>query len=134
MSHSSYSSLQLSSAVGLVGYLSYRNGQKAVNDLVHQLSSEVSERIDQHLDTYLALPHQLNALTLDAIATGRLNLHDFKSTGRHLWQQIQVFKNISYFGFNLANGDGVGTGRWITGLDIVLYEQSAATQRRATRQ
>ncbi|MGB8689743.1 MAG: hypothetical protein WCD53_20730 [Microcoleus sp.] len=33
--------LQIVGAVGLVGYLSFRNGQKAVNNLASQLMSEV---------------------------------------------------------------------------------------------
>lgn len=48
--------LQIFAAVGLTGYLSFRNGQKVINDLANRLSSEVSDRIDQHLDTYLATP------------------------------------------------------------------------------
>ena len=45
--------LQVSAAVGLIGYLSVRNGQQAVNDLASQLRGEVSDRIHQHLDSYL---------------------------------------------------------------------------------
>jgi len=33
--------LEIVGAVGLVGYLSFRNGQKAVNNLASQLMSEV---------------------------------------------------------------------------------------------
>ncbi|MFH7027385.1 MAG: hypothetical protein ACHBN1_18775 [Heteroscytonema crispum UTEX LB 1556] len=44
--------LQIFAAVGLTGYISLRNGQKAVNDLASQLRSEVNSRIDQHLDAY----------------------------------------------------------------------------------
>lgn len=47
--------VQIFAAVGLVGYLSFRNGQKAVNDLVQQLCNEVESRIDQQLDSYLTL-------------------------------------------------------------------------------
>lgn len=44
--------LQLFAAVGLVGYLSFRNGQKAVNDLASQLRSEISQRIQENVHTY----------------------------------------------------------------------------------
>jgi len=46
--------IQIFAAVGLVGYLSFRNGEKAVNDLANQLMKKVNELVDQHLDTYLA--------------------------------------------------------------------------------
>jgi hypothetical protein len=45
--------LQIFAAVGLTGYLSLRNGQKAVNDLASQLRNQVSDRVAQHLNSYL---------------------------------------------------------------------------------
>jgi hypothetical protein len=54
--------LQIFAAVTLVGYLSFRNGQKAVNDLAKQLIEKSSEQVKDHLDNYLALPHQVNQL------------------------------------------------------------------------
>ncbi|MEL6815681.1 MAG: hypothetical protein AAFP03_12820, partial [Cyanobacteria bacterium J06598_3] len=43
--------LQIVGAAGLVGYLSVRNGQQAVETLVSKLQSEASDRIDQHLNS-----------------------------------------------------------------------------------
>lgn len=48
--------LQIVTAVSLVGYLSFRNGQKAIDDLAHQLMGELSDRIQLQLDTYLKTP------------------------------------------------------------------------------
>ena len=78
--------VQIFAAVGLVGYLSFRNGQKAINDLATQLQTEVSDRVRQHLDTYLATPHQINQINLDAIELELLNLQDLQSTGRYFWK------------------------------------------------
>ena len=36
--------LQIVGAVGLVGYLSWRNGQQAVNDVASKLRREISDR------------------------------------------------------------------------------------------
>ncbi len=44
--------LQIFAAVGLTGYLSLRNGQKAFNDLASQLRNQVSDRVAQHLNSY----------------------------------------------------------------------------------
>ncbi len=41
--------LQVAIAVGITGWLSLRNGQKAVNDLAAQLQGEVSARIQPGL-------------------------------------------------------------------------------------
>lgn len=51
--------LQIFAAVGLTAYLSLRNRQKTVNQLASQLRTEVSDRISQQLDHYLAIPYQI---------------------------------------------------------------------------
>ena len=38
--------LQTSITVGLVGYLSFKNGQQTVNNLAHELMIQASDRID----------------------------------------------------------------------------------------
>ncbi|NDJ25434.1 response regulator [Nostoc sp. B(2019)] len=117
--------LQIFTAVGLVGYLSFKNGQKAVNDLANQLMSKTGSLVDEHLDTYLATPHQINQINIDAIEQGLLNLQDLQSTGRYFWKQAQVFKNVSYIGYNLQTYQGAGAGRWLAGQGVVISEDSA---------
>ena len=48
--------LQIVAAVGLVGYLSFRSGHRAINDLANQLQKEVNNRVNHHLETYLKMP------------------------------------------------------------------------------
>ncbi|MGD1861372.1 MAG: hypothetical protein ACFB0E_15560 [Leptolyngbyaceae cyanobacterium] len=67
--------VQIFAAVGLVGYLSFRNGQQAVNNLANQLIDSATKRIDDQLDAYLNLPQQLSELTAEAIAMGQLDLN-----------------------------------------------------------
>ncbi len=102
--------LQIFAAVGLTGYLSFRNGQKVVNNLATKLQSEVSDRIDAHLDTYLATPNQINRINLDAIELGLLKLNDFQVTGRYFWKQMQVF-DVGYISFGNKNGEFIGVER-----------------------
>ncbi|MBO1351539.1 MAG: hypothetical protein EBE86_031125 [Hormoscilla sp. GUM202] len=45
--------VQIFAAVGIVGYLSFKNGQKAVKNLAYQLMEEVSDRIENHVQEYL---------------------------------------------------------------------------------
>ncbi|MFB2772810.1 EAL domain-containing protein [Pelatocladus sp. BLCC-F211] len=114
--------LQVVAATSLVGYLSFRNGQKAVNDLALQLSNEVSNRVDQHLDTYLSTPHQILQFDLDAIAQGRLNLQDLENSGRFFWKQVKIYKGVSYAGYGLSTGQEAGAGRWLSGYDVLITE------------
>jgi hypothetical protein len=45
--------LQIVGTVGLIGYLSFKNGQKAINNLANQLMQEIGERLEENLDNYL---------------------------------------------------------------------------------
>ncbi|MFG6102253.1 ATP-binding protein [Leptothoe sp. EHU-05/26/07-4] len=118
--------LQIFSAVGLVGYLSFRNSQKAVNSLVLRLSNEISGRVDQHLDSYLSRPHELGAITVDELQTGVLDIKNFELTGRNLWQRAQTYPDINFIGYYLESGEGVGAGRWLAGQGVTIVEHSLA--------
>ncbi|MEH2355117.1 response regulator [Nostoc sp.] len=102
--------LQICGAVGLVGYLSYQNSQKAVRELATQLENEICDRIEQHLDSYLTTPNQINQINLDAVELGLLNLSDFQTTGNYFWKQMQVF-NIGYNSFANPKGEFIGVER-----------------------
>jgi signal transduction histidine kinase/FixJ family two-component response regulator len=112
--------LQIFVAVGLVGYLSCKNGQKAVDDLAAQLMQQASVRVNVHLDDYLALPHQINQLNLDAIKRGLISTKDLDADGRYFWQQVKVFKNFSYVGYTLTDRSQAGAGRWVKDYDATI--------------
>ena len=101
--------LQTTAAVGLVGYLSFRNGQRAVNDFANQLMTKVDMQIDQHLDQYLSIPKQINQLNEAAIKLGLLDLHNFSEAGHYFWKQIKIF-DVSYIGYALVTGEFAGAG------------------------
>ncbi len=106
--------IQIFAAVGLVGYVSLRNGEKAVNDLANQLMKKVNRLVDQHLNTYLALPQQINQINVDAKELGILNLQDFQKSGHYFWKQMQVF-NIGYINFANPKGEFIGIERLDSG-------------------
>ncbi len=110
--------LQICGAVGLVGYLSYHNGQKAVKELASQLENEICDRIEQHLDNYLTTPKQINQINLDAIELDLLNLSDFKTTGNYFWKQMQVF-NVGYNSFANSKGEFIGIERLDNGTLLI---------------
>jgi signal transduction histidine kinase len=116
--------VQVVAAVSIVGYLSYKNGQQAVQHLADQLLDKTSQQVNQHLDNYLKLPTQLSQLNLNAIASGDLDLTDRASSERHFWRQAQAFPNVSFVGYTLNDESELGAGRWIKGLDVVIYQNS----------
>lgn len=101
--------LQIIGAVGIVGYLSFRNGQKAVNDLASQLRTEVSNRIDQHLDSQLDTARHLAQVNGDAFDVGLLDPKDLDNMARFFWKQMQLF-NVGYISFGTPEGEFAGAG------------------------
>lgn len=100
-------------AIGLTGYLSYRNGQQAIEDLAQQLMGEASERVQNQLSTYLSNAQVINRLNANAIQTGQLNSQDPNALTRHFWEQRFLFDNVCgaamYFG--TPQGEFTGLSR-----------------------
>lgn len=119
--------VQIFAAVGLVGYLSFQNGQQAINRLANKLINEIGDRVHQHLDSYLAVPQQLNQINADAVKSRILNLQEIETTGHYFWQQMQVHKNLSYIFYALPTGEYTGAGRWINGGETTIDELSPRT-------
>ena len=87
--------VQLIATVGLVGYLSFRNGQRAVQDLASQLRREVSARIKGELESYFGAPHAINRLNATAFFHGDLDI-ETASQGEHLlFQQMKIYPTIA---------------------------------------
>lgn len=103
--------LQIVVTVGLVGYLSFRNGQKAVTDLATQLSTQASDRVRQQLSNYLAAPVQIGRLNGQAIRLGILNPADQETMTRFFWEQMQTFEHLSYINIGSEAGAFLGVGR-----------------------
>ncbi len=97
--------VQVFAAVGLVGYLSFRNGQRSVNDLAGQLMGEVSNRIEQNLETYLETPHQINQSKLDSVKLGFVNMKDLSAWEKYLWRQVQLYPYINFTSIGNKNGE-----------------------------
>lgn len=80
--------------VGLTGWLSLLNGQRAVNDVAAQLRSEITARIQDRVKSYLEVPHLVNQLNAHAIELGELRLDDAENREKHFYKKIQPFKPI----------------------------------------
>ncbi|BAY11784.1 hybrid sensor histidine kinase/response regulator [Calothrix sp. NIES-2098] len=114
--------IQIFAAVGLVGYFSMKNGEKAVNDLANQLMKKVNQLVVQHLDTYLATPPQINQINTDAIKLKMIDLNNLQSTGHYFWKQMQVL-NIGYINFANPKGEFIGIERLDNG-ELLINEVS----------
>jgi signal transduction histidine kinase len=117
--------LQIFLAVGLTGYISLRNGQRAVNEVASQLRQEISNRIQERLADHSEIPHLINQVNSDAVRRGELRTQDPDSE-RYLWQQIQYLEDVTwlYFG-NAADGAFIGVTRTLEDdLQVVINDTS----------
>ncbi|MBW4557240.1 MAG: hybrid sensor histidine kinase/response regulator, partial [Trichormus sp. ATA11-4-KO1] len=102
--------LQICGIMGVVGYLSFQNGQQTVKKYATQLENEICDRIEQHLNSYLKTPKQINQINADAIQLGLLQPSDSKTTAHYFWKQMRVFK-IGHNNFTNPNGEFIGVER-----------------------
>lgn len=104
--------LQIVGTVGLVGYLSFRNGQHAVSDLANQLMAEVSDRTRQHLESYTALPQHIVELVADDLELGKIDLQgrDLRSLDRYFLHRVKTFNTVSFIYVGNEQGKFIGAG------------------------
>ncbi|MBE9099015.1 diguanylate cyclase domain-containing protein [Vacuolonema iberomarrocanum] len=101
--------LQVIGIVGLVAYLSYRSGQRSIEELAFELTEEVSERVSDRLNSFLETPHQLIALNRRSIEAELLatDSNTPLQLDRYIppfLRQIQTFKTPNSVGLTLADG------------------------------
>ncbi|MGE5657512.1 MAG: ATP-binding protein [Actinomycetota bacterium] len=100
--------LQIFGAVSLTGWLSLRNGQKAVNDVATQLRQELTARIEGELKQYFDGPHNINELNATAFLEGRFDMVNGTNAQDFLTQvKISPFIGGSYCGDIQGNFLGV---------------------------
>jgi HAMP domain-containing protein len=115
----------VAAAVGMIGYLSYKNSQATVNALAFQLRSELTARILQQLEDTVSRPNVINQINASALLRGNLDLLTGKGE-QQLWQQMQVFPatNLIYCATE-ADGAFLGVGRSQGGIGDTLQVQVA---------
>jgi PAS domain S-box-containing protein len=117
---------QIVIAVGLVGWLSFRNGQRAVNDVAGQLRQETVARINQNLISYLDTPRSINEANLDAINLGFLNVANPQAWNNYLWRQTKRSPNLTMIGFGSEAKNFIATDQTTDGR-ILMMSADAST-------
>ncbi|MFB2897857.1 PAS domain S-box protein [Aerosakkonemataceae cyanobacterium BLCC-F50] len=106
--------LQTVGAVSLVGYLSFRSGQRVVENLAHQLSKEVGNRTTLYLEKTLEVPHLVNQLNADAINLGMIpdfQTEDTETLEKFFGKQILRFPSVSTIAIANERGGMIGSAQ-----------------------
>jgi signal transduction histidine kinase len=109
--------LQIFGAVGLVGYLSFKNGQKAVNDVAIQLRQEMSDRINLQVLNYLEKPYYVGQTIVAAAQENQLALTDVTKLERTFWGLVSQ-DMVEYMQLAMADGTSIVVEESVNG-DII---------------
>jgi PAS domain S-box-containing protein len=101
--------VEIAIAVGLTGYLSFRNGQQAVNQLANRLLDEMSKHISHRLDSYLETAKRENQSNANALRLGVVKPDDLQKLGTFFWNQVQTY-HFDYINFENPTGQAIGAG------------------------
>jgi methyl-accepting chemotaxis protein len=100
--------IQISAAIGLMGWLSFYNGQKTVNNLSIKLSEGVSKRINSHIKDYLEKTKLVNETIGASIRSGNLNIDNFYELETFFWENTKENNHQTYLYFGNNRGDFLG--------------------------
>ncbi|HBQ99630.1 MAG: PAS domain S-box protein [Roseofilum sp. Belize BBD 4] len=103
--------LELCLVVGLIGYLSFHNGQQSVNQLATRLSWEVTYRIQEHLKRFADTPHLFLKMNEAAIATEHFDPNNFDLALPYFWQQVQIHPWVRSLYYSNPQGDFIMVNR-----------------------
>ncbi len=103
--------LQVIAAIGLVSYLSFHNGQLAINELVNRLLNEERDRIIAYLNTYFSTPKQVNRINIKAHQLGLIDFNNFDILRQYFYEQMKTFPSMSYINFGSTTGEFIGVWR-----------------------
>jgi signal transduction histidine kinase len=99
--------LQIFITVGIVGYLSYKNGQKAVNNLATQLETEVGAKIKQNVEIFLDTAQNSHDVFAASIESGTVDTQNFSQLENEFWHQLK-YGLVSDLFFANPQGDLIG--------------------------
>ncbi|MBE9112926.1 PAS domain-containing protein [Nodosilinea sp. LEGE 07298] len=124
--------LQIIGITGVVGYLSYRSGQRAVQAMVSQLMAETSQRVEESLSDYIKTPQLITIVNAHLVQQGQFSSTDLAALEGHFIQQLKLLPELEGLAManqagaflnvaRLDNGDLILRRRNITVNDGALY-------------
>jgi len=97
--------IQIVTAIGITGYLSFLNQQQTVNTIASELHHEITNCVVQYLDSYLKIPVLINRLNTDAFNVGQLDVKNLEQLEKHLFSQLWQFDSVTAILFGNEQGD-----------------------------
>ena len=107
--------LQILATVGIVGYLSFYNGEKSVNKLASKIRLEVANHTERVLEDYFKTGDQLSRININALRLKQINLEDKESVERYFARQLLVFPMFSELSIGTPDGGVINVSKMSDG-------------------
>ncbi len=91
--------LQITATVGVVGWLSFRNGQQAVNELANELMDEVGSRVETHLEPFLELPFNVSQDLKDILDLDFVSRSDIDPIKDYFIRKFRQYPQLTWLTF-----------------------------------
>lgn len=114
-------------ATGMVGWLSFRNGQEAIGELANQLNQEKAARIEEYILNYLNKSQNALWLTEAGIKSNNFQLNNFDKMQRYFWEVVKKGGFEAYLSYGNEQGEFVGV-EYQTDGPIQLKIRTIATE------
>lgn len=95
-------------STGLVGWLSFRSGQRTVNELATQLRGEIALRVREEVQRYLDRPHLVHHLNAQVFRQNGIDLEDSQMLLEYFWEQSREFLDLGTVAYANERGEFVG--------------------------
>ncbi len=106
--------LQIIVIVGLVGYFSFKNGQKAVNNLANQLILQTAKSIENEVTCFLQKPPEITQNHQNLINNNILNLNNLDQWIFYLVDEAKLYQSSYINSIKIANNQDEFLGAGFT--------------------
>jgi two-component system sensor histidine kinase ChiS len=121
--------LQIIGAVSLTGWLASRSSRYAVREAINELTIQVNDKIESHIDYYLRMPHLILQANGIAITSQVLNAEDLIALEQHFFSQLQFYTAVDYLFFGRADGQFLGVQNLPEGMVSKIRDARSAPLR-----
>jgi len=122
-------SVQLIVFALIIGWLSFRNSQQTVQEIISQLQTEITSRIKEHLYQYLAIPPLVSKINQESIEQSHLNTNNPLELEHYLFEQIKLFPKMTFISYSTETGNYTGAHRQIDNHTLRIIVENETTNR-----
>ena len=124
--------LQIGVVCSVVVWLTFSDGEQAVDEMATRLGSALTERVHERLVGFLRTPIELTEANAAAWRLGVLDVTDADRVLRHLRDQLEVYPVVAYLSLGTADGRFIGAERRKDGSFVYHVSDAADPSRRHT--